>query len=47
MKNKELINQLEEFIDKIGNEWTLIEVEIKITPKYGDKLTLKKELSKE
>ncbi len=39
-----LVNQIEEFIDKLSNEWTLREIEIKMTPKYGDKLTIKKEI---
>lgn len=47
MINKRLINQVEEFMNKLGNEWTLKEVEIKVTPKYGDKLTVRKEFNQD
>ena len=47
MKSKELINQIEEFIDEISNEWTLRKVEVRIVPKYGDNLIVEKEINQD
>ncbi len=40
-----MINQIEDFIDKLMDEWTLKEMEIKVEPKYGNTTKISKKLN--
>ena len=45
---KLLIDEIEEFIDKLIDEWTINEIKIEVKPKYGNELTvLKRAIVKE